>query len=41
MQTDTALASDAKYIRLNGVKIFFSATDPGKEAEDGSIWIKI
>ena len=41
MQTDTALASDAKYIRLGGVKIFFSATDPGKEAEDGSIWIKI
>ena len=41
LQTDTALASDAKYIRLGGVKIFFSATDPGKEAEDGSIWIKI
>lgn len=41
MQTDTALASDAKYISLGGVKIFFSATDPGKEAEDGSIWIKI
>ena len=41
LQTDTALASDARYIRLGGVKIFFSATDPGKEAEDGSIWIKI
>lgn len=41
LQTDTALSSDAKYIRLGGVKIFFSATDPGKEAEDGSIWIKI
>ena len=41
LQTDTALTSDAKYIRLGGVKIFFSATDPGKEAEDGSIWIKI
>ena len=41
LQTDTALASDAKYIRLGGIKIFFSSTDPGKEAEDGSIWIKI
>lgn len=41
LQTDTALASDARYIRLGGVKIFFSSTDPGKEAEDGSIWIKI
>lgn len=41
LQTDTALASDARYIRLGGVKIFFSATDPGKEASDGDIWIKI
>lgn len=41
MQTDTALSSDAKYIRLNGVRIFFSSTDPGKEASDGDIWIKV
>lgn len=41
LQTDTALASDARYIRLGGVKIFFSATDPGKEASDGDIWLKI
>lgn len=41
LQTDTALASDARYIRLGGVKIFFSSTDPGKEASDGDIWIKI
>lgn len=41
LQTDTALASDARYIRLGGVKIFFSATDPGKEASDGDIWIKV
>lgn len=41
LQTDTALASDARYIRLGGVKIFFSATDPGKEASDGDIWIRI
>lgn len=41
LQTDTALASDARYIRLGGVKIFFSATDPGKEASDGDIWVRI
>ena len=40
MQTDTALSSEANYIKLGGRKIFFSQTEPGKEAEEGSIWIK-
>lgn len=39
--TDTALASEQNYISLGGVKIFFSKTDPGKQASSGDIWIKI
>lgn len=41
MQTDTALSSDATYIKLGGIKIFFSRTDPGKAAQDGDVWFKI
>lgn len=40
MKTDTALASEAKYISIGGIKIFFSPTDPGKAADEGSLWIK-
>lgn len=41
MQTDTALASDANYIKLGGIKIFFSKTPPGKAASDSDVWFKI
>lgn len=41
MYTDTAIASDQSYFKLNGVKVFFSATDPGKNANEGDIWIKV
>ncbi len=41
MITDTALASEQKYISLNNVRIFFSVSDPGRDAREGDIWIKI
>lgn len=41
MKTDTALASEQKYISLGGIKIFFSNSDPGKAANEGDIWFKI
>lgn len=41
MHTDAALASTKNYIQLNGRKIFFSRTQPGREAKPGDVWIKI
>lgn len=40
LQTDTALSSEANYIKLNGRKFFFSSTEPGREASEGDVWIK-
>lgn len=41
MQTDTALVSEAKYIQLDNKKIFFTSTEPGKEAKTGDLWFKV
>lgn len=41
IHTDATLASTKNYIQLAGRKIFFSPTDPGREAANGDIWIKI
>ena len=39
--TDAAFTSKKNYIELNGRRIFFSATEPGREARPGDILIKI
>lgn len=41
LKTDTALASEQNYISFNGVRIFFSTSDPGRAAREGDLWIKI
>lgn len=41
LQTDTALSSEKKYIKLNNRKIFFSPTEPGKESSEGDVWFQI
>lgn len=39
--TDAAFTSTKNYIELNGRRIFFSATEPGREARPGDILIKL
>ena len=39
--TDAAFTSTKNYIELNGRRIFFSATEPGRDARPGDILIKL
>lgn len=41
MHTDATLASTKNYIQLAGRKIFFTPVDPGRDANNGDIWIKV
>lgn len=41
LKTDTALASESKYISLGGIRIFFQSSDPGNAAREGDVWFKI
>lgn len=41
LKTDAALDSEKKYIVLGGRKIFFTNTDPGRDAQPGDIWFRL
>ena len=41
IHSNATLASTQSFIQLNGRKIFFSPTEPGRDSSPGDIWIKI
>lgn len=41
IHTDATLATTKNYIQLAGRKVFFTNVDPGRDAKNGDIWIKV